>query len=170
MRGNLIVAIIVIVIIILGASIAYFVYQRQIGTQNQFPSPAPSPISNFPSDSSDEELAEGVVPSIQPESGTNTNNVNLGINVTSPQNQAVISSPVTVKGFANVEDESLSIEVKDSYGNILGEGTATACFDTNLCPFEASVVFNQSSTDEGTVEVSSPQSSDYLQAISIRFL
>ncbi|MBI2012804.1 Gmad2 immunoglobulin-like domain-containing protein [Candidatus Curtissbacteria bacterium] len=172
MKITLAVALAVLLTVILGAAGVYWVYQNQKAPQELSPSPLPSPIEKFPS--SKEGSALGTkTPSIQPVAGTNTVPIpDIEIIVTSPADGKTISSPVKVSGRANVFEEILAIYIKDSNGNILGQGQASACEDINACNFEASVVFAKPQTANGTVEVfvnSEQNRKDYLQIIPVTF-
>lgn len=157
-------------VIITAALISFGVYNRfakRVAPEAQETIPLPTPQSRFPT-------TEASPPPIQPESGTNTKTVNnLGIVVTEPTENSIISSPVKVSGFANVSEGLVVIRVKDANGSVLGQGTATACMDVNACPFGASISFLKPETELGTVEVLSPSPVDgspqYLEIINVRF-
>src|SRR3990167_8517453 len=157
MRNNLIVALVIIILVAVGSAGIYWAWQKQKLQTQVTPSPAPSPISNFPS-TLGEATANGPVPSIQPQAGADTASVNLGVEITAPYGKSQISSPLKIKGLANVPEESVIVEIKDANGKVLGESRASACFDSTPCPFEASIVFESSAGDFGTLEVHSPES------------
>ena len=149
----------------------YRLYQVRVARPQESPSPTPtatpSGFETFPSPPTS-------VPSTLPASGSDTVEVkNIGITLTSPQIDDLVSSPVKVTGRANVFEGHVSIRVKDANGQILGQGFATACMDIDACPFEASVPFTNSTTLTGEVELYSPSAVDgteqYLQSVSIRF-
>src|SRR5437899_2460213 len=155
MRMSLALAVIVIIVIAAGAFGVLYLYQKQVfKPQSIFrasttSSPTPSPIAAKFLDSATPS------PEVQPASGSNTAQINLGISVDNPNNGQTISSPITVNGFANVENEKVRIIVKDANGEILGEGAATACLDLRACFYQASIVFAKSQTQNGSVAVRS---------------
>ncbi|OGD89769.1 hypothetical protein A3D07_03205 [Candidatus Curtissbacteria bacterium RIFCSPHIGHO2_02_FULL_42_15] len=165
MRNNLIVALVIIIIVAVGSAGIYWAWQKQKVQTQPTPSPTPSPISNFPSTDS---KANGAVPSLQPQAGTDTASVNLGIEIITPNDKAKVSSPVKVKGLANVPEELVAVEIKDANGNVLESSQASACFDSQPCLFEASVVFSTYTQDSGTIEVHSPESG-YSDSVQIFF-
>ena len=175
--SNIKIAILLIIVFVLAISAGFYFYQKQIIQKGQIlEQPSSSPTANFPSSASPTPQVQGTktAPNSQPETGTNTQDVkNIGISVTSPQTSTIISSPVLVVGRANVFEGKVIILVKDSNGNLLGQGNATACMGYDACPFEATVYFNQPSTSTGTIEVYNPSGVDgspkYLQQILIRF-
>ena len=167
MRNNLIVALVIIILVAVGSAGIYWAWQNQKTQSQLIPSPTPSPISKFPS-TLGESKANGPVPSVQPQAGVDTASVNLGIEITTPYGKSQISSPAKVKGLANVPEESVIIEIKDNNGNVLGKSQASACFDSHPCPFEASVVFESSTSDFGTLEVYSPESG-YSDSVQVFF-
>lgn len=152
----------------------YRLYQVRVAQPQESPTPSPiaspSEFETFPS-----QTVTTTPPQTQPESGSNTVEVkNIGIILTSPQNGDLISSPVTIKGRANVFEGHVAIRVKDATGKILGQGFATACMDIDACPFVASIPFTKPTTPTGTVEAFSLSpmdgSEEYLQSVPIRFL
>lgn len=155
-------------VIVAAALITFGVYNRFTKRVSQEePAPLPTPESGFPT-------VEISPPPVQPESGSNAKTVNnLGIVVTEPSKNSIISSPVKVSGFANVFEGLVVIRVKDANGSVLGKETATTCMDVDACPFEASINFLKPGTELGTVEVLSPSpvdgSFEYLQEISVKF-
>ena len=167
MRNNLIVALVIIILVAVGSAGIYWAWQKQKLETQITPSPAPSPISKFPS-TLGESKANGPVPSIQPQAGIDTASVNLGVEITVPNGKVQISSPVKIKGLANVPEESVVVEIKDANGKVLGESYASACFDSHPCPFEASIVFESPAGDWGTLEVRSPESY-YSDSVQIFF-
>ena len=136
MTNNLKIALVSFVIIAT-ALITFGVYNRyQKRILEEEISPPSTPVSNFPA-------SEASPPAVQPESGSNTATVdNLGIIVTEPAKNSIISSPVKVGGFANVFGGLVVIRVKDANGSVLGQGAATACIDPNACPFYANLTFS----------------------------
>lgn len=166
MRNNLIIALMIIILVAVGGAGIYWVWQKQKVQSQITPSPAPSPISNFPS-TLGESTANGPVPSVQPQAGADTAFVTLGIEITAPYGNSQVSSPVKIKGLANVPEESVIVEIKDANGKVLGASYASACFDSHPCPFEASIVFESSTGDSGTIEAHSVESgySDSVQVI-----
>ena len=142
---SFVIGLLVIIAIVLAGFGLYSVYKSK-RTVSEEPKPLSSPVAQFPT-------TKVSPPPQQPESGTNTANVQLGITVNEPRSNQLVSSPVKIKGTANVPEGEVTIQVKDSAGQILGEAIATACFDLNPCFFEASVVFDRPQTAFGTVEV-----------------
>ena len=167
MRNNLIVALVIIIIVAVGSAGIYWAWQKQKILTQVTPSPTPSPISNFPS-TLGESRTNGPVPDVQPQAGTDTASVSLGVEITSPNDNMRISSPLKIKGLANVPEESVVVEVKDANGNVLGASQASACFDSQPCLFEASIVFDRPADDFGTIEVYSPTNS-YSDSVQVFF-
>ena len=167
MRNNLIVALVIIIIVAVGSAGIYWAWQKQKILTQVTPSPTPSPISNFPS-TLGESRTNGPVPDVQPQAGTDTASVSLGVEITAPYDKSQVSSPVKIKGLANVPEESVIVEIKDANGKVLGGSYASVCFDSHPCPFEASVVFESSVGDFGTLEVHSPESG-YFDSVQIFF-
>ena len=167
MRNNLIVALVIIVIVAVGSAGIYWAWQKQQVQTQITPSPAPSPISKFPS-TLGESKTNGPVPNIQPQAGADTSSVNLGVEITVPYGNSQVSSPVKIKGLANVPEESVIVEITDANGNVLGSSQASACFDSTPCPFEASIIFENPADDFGTLEVRSPQSG-YSDSVQVFF-
>ena len=166
MRNNLIVALVIIVIVAVGSAGIYWAWQKQKLETQITPSPAPSPISNFPSTLG--KSTNNNVPNVQPQAGEDTASVDLGVEITAPYGKSQISSPLKIKGLANVPEESVIIEIKDNNGNVLGTSQSSACFDSHPCPFEASIVFESSAGDFGTLEVHSPESG-YFDSVQVFF-
>src|SRR3989344_5441021 len=104
MRNNLIVALVIIILVAIGSAGIYWAWQKQKVLTQVTPSPAPSPISNFPSTLG--ESTNGNVPNFQPQAGADTASVNLGVEITTPNGKSQVSSPVKIKGLANVPEES----------------------------------------------------------------
>ena len=167
MRNNLIVALVIIIIVAAGSAGIYWAWQKQKVLTQVTPSPTPSPISNFPATLGESETG-GPLPSVQPQAGADTASVNLGVEITAPYGKLQISSPVKIKGLANIPEESVVVEIKDANGNVIGESRASACFDSTPCPFEASIVFESSAGDFGTLEVHSPESG-YFDSVQVFF-
>lgn len=167
MRNSLIIALVIIILVVAGGAGIYLVWQKQKLKTQLIPSPAPSPISNFPS-TLGKSTTNGPVPDVQPQAGTDTAFLTLDIEITAPQDKSQISSPVKVKGLANVPEESVIVEIKDNNGNVLGSAAASACFDSHPCPFEASVIFENNTTESGTLEVHSPESG-YSDSVQVFF-
>lgn len=166
---------IIIVAILISAGV-YAVYKTQTaqettpGTaQDSFPSASPA-VSLNPSVQGTKNPPSNQ-PSTGPEDEIGVNNI--GIQISTPQNQSTITSPVIVSGRANVTSQLVKITIFDSNGNILGEGQATACVALDACPFSASVPFKTPSTQSGTIEVYSPSmlegSKTFLQSILVSF-
>lgn len=113
-------------------------------------------------------------PQTLPASGSDTVEIkNIGIFVSVPKNGQIVNSPIFVSGTANVTSQIVIIRVKNSIGDILGQGQAKACLDTDACPFEVSVSFTKAITQTGTVETYSQNvvngQEEYLQSIPVSF-
>lgn len=79
------------------------------------------------------------------------------VKVTEPLNNALIKSPVVVKGTARGNwyfEASFPIKVLDANGKVLGMAAAQAQGDwmtTNFVPFSLSLSFSTSTTNTGTI-------------------
>lgn len=171
---NLKIAILIVILVALGATGVYYFYQRSVITQDFQPTETvnQSPKIGFevsPSPSA----RKGSVAGVQPAAGSDTISVkNIGIFVDLPRASSIITSPIHISGRANVLDGKVEIAIKDSAGEILGQGSAVACLGYDACPFETEVAFNRPKTDTGSVEVYNPSfdsSQKYLQSIPVSF-
>ncbi len=164
MRTSVALAILVIFALSLTAGGVYYLYQKKDFTPqtifNKSSSPTPTPIAKFPTTS------PTPTPKVQPESGFNSANIQLGIKVQRPMDNDTISSPLKVNGIANAESQQITIQIKDASGQVLGQGSATACLDVHPCPFEASVIFQNPATNLGTIEASS---GNFLRTVPVKF-
>lgn len=167
MRNNLIIASVIIILIAVGLVGIYWAWQQQKIRLQAAPSPTPSPLSNFPSTLGESEMT-GTSPSVQPQAGTDTASVNLGIEIITPIDNAKVSSPVIIKGMTNIPEESVIVEIKNNQGKVLGLSRGSACFDSQPCVFEASVLFETNNQDFGTIEVRSPQG-EYSDSVKVLF-
>ncbi len=178
---SLYVGLVVIAVMVLLTFGAFKIYQARTKKPTsialQTPSPASSAKTNaqLPSPSSVASPSpvlgtNTASPQSLPASGSQTQEVsNAGISTISPVQGQKITSPIQVTGMANVLGD-LQITIKDSNGNVLGQGSAKACLGTNACPFAATVDFSKAQTKTGAIEISAPQdSSNYAQVISIAF-
>lgn len=79
------------------------------------------------------------------------------IKVAVPQNNQVITSPITVSGEAKGTwffEASAPVEIRDANGKILGQGPVQAQGDwmtTNFVPFKGTIIFTKSTTLTGTM-------------------
>lgn len=80
-----------------------------------------------------------------------------------------ITSPVTVKGKANVFEGHVNLRVKDANDKVLGKSFATACMGETACPFEGKVSFSKPTTPTGTIEAytTSPMDGKEADLVSI---
>ena len=156
-------------VIIAAALITFGVYSRYTKRVSQEVSqeetiPLPTPESGFP-------IVETSPPPVQPESGTSTNQ-NIGIKITEPENGVQITSPLIVKGQANVEGGIVTIKVIDAFGKVLGKAYVFACMDINFCSFETSINFVKPQTPTGFVEVESASPNnlpEFRQTLTVTF-
>lgn len=152
----------------------YRLYQVRVARPAASPTPASSP-SGFEQPTPTPTPTTAVTPPpTQPDSGSETaDGKNIGIFLRQPFPNTMIQSPVKVTGHANVFEGYVRVRIKDSSGNILGEGFATACMDVEPCPFETSIAFKTPQSSRGTVEAYSPSpkdgAEDYLQTIPVNF-
>lgn len=172
-------AILFIIIFIIALLGAFFIYKNQTKPASTEEPPlseavitASPPLSTSPSPASQTSAANA--PTAQPESGSNTLEIkNEGIKIESPEASSIITSPLTVKGSANVFEGKVIVNIKDANGQILGSGQATACMGYDACPFTTTVDFKKPATQAGTIEVynlsSTNGSPKYLQQILVRF-
>lgn len=165
---------IVIVTILLGAGV-YTIYRTQTAVEQILPTQ--SPRNNFPTQEASPSLqVKGIAPpnnqpATGPEDGLEVKNV--GIKVENLNSNVKISSPLTIKGTANVTSQTVIVSVKDANGKILGTGQATACIGLDACDFQTQIAFSNPTTSAGFVEVYSPSTIDssptFLQTIPITF-
>lgn len=82
---------------------------------------------------------------------------NSAIRITSPETDAVVGSPVTIRGEAKGSwffEGSFPVRVVDGNGKVLGTATARALGEwmtTEFVPFEATISFATSETATGTL-------------------
>jgi len=176
--NNIKTIILLIIIFVIAVGGIYYLYQTQVVKINEDLLPYPTPTTTFEDLVSPSPIPSPVgkltPPRVQPEAGSNTIDVkNIGIEVESPHASSAISSPLNVKGRANVFEGKVQINVKDANGKILGSNQATACMGYDACPFETVINFDKSTTEAGILEVYNPSGVDgspkYLQQILIRF-
>ncbi len=157
----------------------YTIYQSQIAPKidlgiTTVPSP---PKNNFPesSASAKPQTKNNTSVTNQPSTGPDDELAiqNIGIHVNNLNQDQKITSPLIVKGVANVTSQTITIKVYDKTGNTLGQGKASACVSLTGCNFEASVVFQKSPMQTGYIEIYSPSTLDgkqlYLQTFSVNF-
>ena len=175
--NNLKTIILLIIIFVLAVAGIYYLYQTQVKNDDDL-LPYPSPTTTFEDLVSPSPAASPVgnatPPRVQPEAGSDTLSVKgIGIQVESPQAASVISSPLIVRGNANVFDGKIAIKIINSYGKVLGQGEAVACMGYDACPFEATINFNSTQSEAGILQVYNPSGVDaspqYLQQILVRF-
>ena len=170
-----------VVLILLLAVFGLFQLYRSRVKPKSIPTPAPiasPPVGFFatpiPSPSPSPVLGTNT-PSTQPSAGSDTVDIkDIGIFLEKPQINSSIKSPVTVSGKANVFEGHLLIRIKDLNGNVIGNGSATACMGAEACAFETKVNYSNPQTPTGIIEVFSPSpvgdgSEDYKQSIIVRF-
>ncbi len=155
-------------VIIAAALITFGVYNRFAKRVAQeepggIASPAPTPAQGFP-------VPEVSPPPTQPDSGTNTNS-NIGIQIIAPQNGSSATSPLTVRGLANVDGGIVTITVKDQNGKALGKTNIFGCMGTDFCSFEAKVTFVKPQTASGYLEAESASldNPDFFTRLTITF-
>ena len=175
--------ILLIIVFIVGVTSVYWIYQSQVSKSSEELLPVPSPLGEVqisptpqpsPKAQSIADRIGSLVPSVQPEAGSETQAVNnIGITVNSPNAGIQISSPLTVSGFANVFEGKVVVKVVDGNGKVLGENQTTACMDYDACHFETTVNFTPSTTQAGTISVYNPSGVDgspnHLQTLLVRF-
>lgn len=172
MNRNFLVGLGVIIAVALLSTGLYLRFQKQLPQSQIAPSPLPSPAESFPSSQESQEGTPGQAPGRQPDTGSNTAQVqNLGINLQTPEAASLITSPVVVAGRANVESGQVVIRLKDANGQVLGESTVNACFGLDSCPFEGQISFSTPDSQTGIIEPSSTNDGQiqYLQNILVRF-
>lgn len=171
LRNQIFAAIAIVIVIALGAMAIYGVYKKQSTIPDVLPSPPASSINGFGSTPSPKSSPPFTT---QPQTGiTDTPLKDLGIFVSNPDFNTKVSSPLTVKGIANVYEGRVLIRVKDGSGNILAAESATACMGTSGCPFEAIIQFEKPQTPSGTIELFTPSpvdgSEEDLEIIPVTF-
>lgn len=182
--NNLRTIIIIVIIFILAVSGIYWFYQTQVAKRRQegfLPIPTVEPIPAQESVSSPSPAlgtarlrsVDTGAPAVQPEAGSSTVEIkNAGIQIISPLDGIKINSPLKISGQANILGD-IVLQIKDSNGNILGEGKTTACIGYDACPFTAIVDFEPATTQTGIVSVYNESTTDhnlnYIQSIPIKF-
>jgi hypothetical protein len=175
--SNLKEIILLIIIFILGVSAMLYVYQRQTKNGNldlgSLPSPEVTQTRPTPTPTSIPTAGAKSLSS-QPATGNGDREIkNIGITIENPTSAEIVSSPLKIKGRANVFEGNVVIRIIDANGSILGQTTATACMDYDACPFVANVTFTKPQTVTGLLEVYGTSGLDgsptYLQQISVNF-
>lgn len=172
---NLKIIIPLIIIFIYAAAGIYYLYQTQVISQNQY-AVEQTQRNNFPQATASASPLKTPVGSVQSQSTTKSSASNLPatgsdnfgnlqtiISITNIPNNAQISSPVKVEGFANVTSQTVIINVKDSNGYILGTAKTPACLNLEPCPFSVTVAFSNPQTPNGFIEAYSPSTYDNSQ-------
>ena len=172
---SLYVGLVVVLIFALGIYGVFKLYQKKVVSPAIAPTPAPQSFESLvsPSPSTTPKQAANP-PQTLPEAGSETQEVkNVGIALNAPKENQIVKTSLFVSGTANVTSQIVQIKVKDSIGEILGQGQATACLSVNGCPFEVWVNLTKPITQTGTVEVYSRNTvsgqAEYLQIIPVIF-
>lgn len=157
----------------------YTIYQSQVTPKvdldiTNLPTP---PKNNFPQStaSAKPQVVSSSNVTNQPSTGPGDEIAvqNIGISVNNIKQGQQITSPFTIMGIANVTSQTVTINVRDNNGNILGRGGATACVSITGCNFEASITFQKPLDKAGYIEIYSPSTFDssptFLQTIPVIF-
>lgn len=172
---SLYVGLVVVLIFALGIYGVFKLYQKRVTSETVLPTPTPQTFGTLPTPTPKATPTQAATtPQTLPAAGSETQEVkNVGIFVNVPKNSQVVNTPLFVTGTANVTSQTVQIRVKNSIGEVLGQGTANACLSANGCPFESSVNFTKTLTQTGTVEVYSQNvvngQEEYLQTIPVIF-
>lgn len=178
MNRSLIAAVTILIIIALaGLGIYYYYQQRQLSDLN-LSSNLPNPVSTFkipsptPSPSPLPNAASQVTR--QPDSGISDTIIKkMGITIIEPEEYSLASSPIVVRGYANVFEGQVTIKLKDAQGNILATTQAKGCMGEEACPFETLLMFTNPQSNTGTLQAFSTSAKDgsveNLQEIAITF-
>lgn len=154
-KTNLIAIVVLIGIILLGTGI-YFAYQNRLARLEETglePASLPTPVTTFPVASQSPSPRIGASVNSQPASGISDSQVKkIGITILEPRDNSLISTPVIVRGYANVFEGLVQLRLKDANGNVLGTNTAMGCMGEEACPFEVPLIFSKSQTASGTLE------------------
>lgn len=172
---SLYVGLVVVLIFALGIYGVFKLYQKRVTSQTISPTPTPQSFGTLPSPApATTPIQAANPPQTLPAAGSQTQEIkNVGIIVNVPKNGQVINPFLLVSGTANITSQTVQIRIKNSIGEVLGQGLAKACLSTNGCPFEVSVNFTKAITQTGTVEIYSENvvnsQEEYLQTIPVRF-
>lgn len=167
-------AVITLLLISVSALVVYWLIQnnlQKLPVAVQSPSPK---ASGFKAITTTPTPTPKSIVSNQPQTGSDTAEIkNIGVTIENVFSGETITSPITVKGKANVFEGQVILEIKDYNGNVLGKSTATACMGLDACPFEATIKFSKSSTPYGTLEAYAPSVKDgsklYTQSVIVNF-
>ena len=146
-----------VIIFALGIFGVYWLYQKRVVTPSQQASPLPTPVEGFDSQPTVEGVSKelaGKTPSSQPDTGPDNDQIkNAGIILNYPQEFSAVASPLQISGWTKIESGNLTIRVKDSSKNILGQKNTYSCPNFEVCQFEVTLIFSKPSTETGTIEV-----------------
>lgn len=172
---SLYVGLVVVLIFALAIYGVFKLYQKRVTSQTVSPTPTPQSFGTLPSPApSTAPIQAANPPQTLPAAGSETLEVkNAGIFVSVPKVGQIINSPLFISGTANITSQTVQIIVKNSLGEILGQGQAKACLAIDACPFETSIGFTKTPTPTGTIEIYSINivngQEEYLQTIPIIF-
>lgn len=157
---------------------AYFLYQKRVTQAELTPPPLPTPESGFLTSPNPEatptaqktQNPQGDVLGSQPNTG-GPEIQSEGIVINSPQRENALS-PLAVSGWTKISSGQLIIRIKDQNGNVLGETVTRTCSSFEVCSFNYSLYFANSTTQTGILEISSPadqSSEEYLASTVVQF-
>lgn len=76
----------------------------------------------------------------------------IGITILEPNDNSLATSPMIIRGYANVFEGRVELKLKDANGNTLGLNTAMGCMGEEACPFEVPLIFTKPESKSGTLE------------------
>ncbi|MBI4037578.1 hypothetical protein HY382_00860 [Candidatus Curtissbacteria bacterium] len=161
-RTNIIAIVVLIALILIGTG-SYLVWQNQkrLEEVNIEPASLPTPTTNFPASTPSASAQNGTSINRQPDAGTGNKVIKkLGITIIEPQEGSFASSPLIIRGYANVFGGLVQLKLKDTSGETLGTTTAMGCTGEEACPFEVPLIFSKSQTASGTLETFSNSAKD----------
>lgn len=178
MNRTLIIGTVTLILIILGSLTIYYYYQQRQLNDLDLSSNLPNPTSTFkipsptPSPSSITKTTSQVTR--QPDSGaSNTLIKKVGITIIEPQEYSFASSPIVVRGYANVFEGQVTIKLVDAQGDVLATTQAKGCMGEEACLFEALLMFTKPQSNAGTLQTFSTSAKDgsveNLQEVAITF-
>lgn len=97
----------------------------------------------------------------------------VGIEISKPEQNKIISSPLLIEGRANVFEGNVNFRLSTTSGTVVATGFATACMGENPCPFSLELNFPLANETTGKLEAFSIDAASgeemYLVNVSVQF-